>query len=487
MTQLASPPISIQPAFDWNPAIQIVHAAILAGEPEIICYGPRGSGKTLAIADMCLRFAMQFPGMTQRWGRIDKTRMAETVLKSFEEEVLPMYPGITFQGPNRATREGYTLPNGSSIVIHGLRDIESTKSMRADLWWPNEGGELPESWWEEIGGTSRADRFGKCPFRAKITDINPLPMAHWTNTRCPPVPESLYPRVRDDGTRMAEWMSPEKYQRVCQYNSQRIDFKRYKSRKVLFFHPENPGYWDYVKWGWKSPGLEFTQKVLGRMTGARFARYLEGRPSAEDDVVFDDFEREYHVRPRFDIEDWPVWVAYDPGYRHACAVVFLAVAPNGQYFIVDEIHGPGINLDMLAKALREKCPKYKIAKWLCDPRGGNQKKQESNGRTIRDIMAQDYQFYFQFWQAAEGAGKQAQVEDVRLLLTGPRPIQVFEDCPGVIGEFESWKNKTNTKGELLEGDEKYEDKNNDAMDALCGIIADKPKFSQPKIQVIQQR
>lgn len=468
------------PVFGEHPAIQLVRAHIIRGEPEIVCQGPRGSGKTLAICDMLLRLANDYPGMTQRWGRLDRTRMSETVLKTFEEEVLPAYPGVIFQGPSRDSRDGYKLPNGSQIMIHGLRDIESLKSMRADIWWPNEGGELSESAWEEIGGTSRAERFNKFPVRVKITDVNPLPPAHWTNTRCPPVPDSLYPRVLDDGTRMGEWMSPAKYARVCEYNAQPIDNRRYKTRKVLFFHAENPGYWDYMNWCWRKPGLEYVQKQLGRMTGSRRAKYLEGRPSSEDDVVYPEFERETHTCPRFDVCDWPVWLYYDPGYRHPCAVGFMAIAPTGQPIVVDEIWGPGLNLNVLAKLIKEKAPKYRIVRWLCDPRGANQKKQESNGRTIREIMAEDFQLYFEFWQAAMGEGKQSQVEAMRLWLTNDEPLQVFDDCVGHISNFESWKNKINTKGELLEGDDKYEDRNNDCLDGLMAIAAENPKYDLPR-------
>ena len=105
--------------------------------------------------------------------------------------------------------------------------------------------------------------------------------------------------------------------------------------------------------------------------------------------------------------------------------------------------------------------------------------------SVREILAADYDLYFSNWKAAEGAGKQSQVEAIRSNLLCRRPLQVFETCTGTIGEFESWKNAMNTKGELLAGDDKYEDSGNDSMDALGGIIADNPTFKQARSEVVK--
>ena len=485
MTQTAD---AITPVtqYGWHPAIQAMKAAILRGEPEILAYGNRGSGKTLGICDLLLHFAVQFPGMTQRWGRIDRTRMDETVLKTFEEEVLPCYPKIKAYGSSRAAREGYEI-NGSTIMIHGIRDLETTKSMAADIWWPNEATELTETHWDALGANAREQRFSKFRFQCRISDINPMPPNHWTNTRCPPVPPDLYPKVMDDGTRMPEWMDPKRYARVCAYNNASFDWSKYRTRKILFFHPENPGYWDYFNWAWKRPGLAYVQKELGRYTGTMRARWLEGRPAADEGTVFGgDFDREKHVIDPFPVPwEWPVWLAYDPGYAHPAAAVFVAVANNGQLFIVDEIHGRGIDLQRMSHLIKEKAQKYNVVRWLTDPRGANQKRQESGGRSVREILAADYDLYFSNWKAAEGAGKQSQVEAIRSNLLCRRPLQVFETCTGTIGEFESWKNAMNTKGELLAGDDKYEDSGNDSMDALGGIIADNPTFKQARSEVVK--
>ena len=459
-------------------------AAILRGEPEVVAAGPRGSAKTLSIADMLLRFAMEYPGMTQRWGRLDRTRMSETVLKTFETEVLPAYPTITFKGPDRASREGYEFPNGSTIILHGIRDIEAMKSMQADVWWPNEASELPEGHWEDLGATARAQRYSTCPFRVKITDINPMPPAHWTNQRCPPVPESLYPRVLDDGTQMGKWMNLERYANVCAYNRGIFDFTKHKARKILFFHPENPGYWDYFNWQWTAKGLEYVQKQLGRFTGSRRARYLEGRPSAEEGIVFDEFERDTHVIhvgadglfPKGWPKDWPVWEAYDPGYRHPCAVLFIGISPSNQPYVIDEIWGPKINIERLGPMIQEKEKKYRIVARLADPKGANQATQISNGETAMSYMRNKFGLHYSPWKGKMGRVVQEQVDMARIWLVRQPCLQVFDTCEGFIENIESWQNKDTKDGELIEGDDRYEDRNNDTLDAWIGIVMENPRF-----------
>jgi hypothetical protein len=219
---------------------------------------------------------------------------------------------------------------------------------------------------------------------------------------------------------------------------------------------------------------------LGRLTGNRKARYLEGRPVAVEGVVFDDFSREKHVIAPFPNgwpKDWPVWCGYDPGYAHPCGVLYWGVAPNGQHFIIDEIHGSGIDIDDIGKRMVTKERQYRIVRRLDDPRGANQKTQIAHGKTVRDYMRDTFQLHFRPWQPTQGPGKQSSVERFRVLLIEPKPLQVFENCVGFIGNMESWKNKTNTQGEILQGDDAYEDRDNDLIDPALGILDDGPAYT----------
>ncbi len=468
--------------FQRRYACQALESAVARGESDILIRGPRGTGKTIMIADFLYRLGLRFPGITQIWARKDRTDMDDSVLAAFEDEVLGIGHPLRM-GPSRSSRNGYDLGNGSTIRLRGIKGSDSGKSISADVIWVCEASELTEREYDEIGVTKR-QRVGVTdfPYQFKISDFNPMPPGHWTNTRSPEFPRHLYPHIPPgDGSDLPDIFTPEMYAEAQEFNFEPLDRGRHKSKLIVCFHADNPGYWSVDPWGWTAPGLKYCQDTLAPLGNNMRARYLEGRPVAVEGVVFEEFSREKHLIPPFPggwRADWPVWIAYDPGYRHPCAVVFWGVAANGQPYIIDEIHGSGWDIDKLGPAIKAKAAKYRVVAWLDDPHGANQKTQIAHGKTVRDYMRENFQLHFRPWQAAEGKGKQAQVERVRALLLKParQRLQIFQGCSGVIGEFESWKYKTDAKGEDLQGDEAYEDRNNDAMDAICGIVADEPKY-----------
>lgn len=498
----ASDTIAPSKEFERRYASQALESAIARSEPEILIRGPRGTGKTIMTCDFNYRLGYIFPGMKQVWLRKDRTDMTDTVLSAFEDEVLGLGHPLRIGGASREGRKGYDFGNGTHVLLKGMKGPDATKSMSADLIWLNECNELTEAEWEEIDAANR-ERVGVTtfPYQCKLGDFNPMPPSHWTNTRCAELPRHLYPRIPiGDEANMAEYFTPRMYAEIAEFNLSPLDRTRHKAKLIVSTIADNPGYWSIDPWGWKPAGLKYCLDKLAGMGANRRARYLEGRPVAVEGVVFPEFSRETHVLdvgagaefPNGWPRDWPVWVLYDPGYAHPCAVVYWGVAPNGDHYIVDEIHGSGWDIDKLGPAIKAKASKYRVVAWLDDPRGANQKTQISNGKTVRDYMREKFQLHFRPWKAAEGKAKQSQVEGVRSLLINtiqqrPKKLRVFHTCTGVIGEFESWKNKEDAHGQLLAGDDAYEDRNNDAMDCLCGAVADDPKFQIVKATVVAQR
>ncbi len=469
--------------FERRYCYQALESAVARGEPEILVRGPRGTGKTITISDFNYRLGLRYGGMKQVWLRADRTDMTETVLAAFEDEVLGIGHPLR-SGAGREGRKGYDLGNGTQILLRGMKGPDATKSMSADLIWPNECNELTETQWEEIDAANR-ERVGATsfPFQCKIGDFNPMPPSHWTNTRCPELPMHLYPRVPvGDEANMGKYFTPQMYCEIQEFNFKPLDRGRYKAKLIVSTIADNPGYWSIDPWGWKPGGLKYCLDKLAKMGTNRRARYLEGRPVAVENVVYGEFDREQHVIKPFPWpKEWPVWLAYDPGYSHPCGVLFWGMAPSQQPYIIDEIWGSGINIDRLADDIKRKAPQYRIVDWLADPRGANQKTQVANGKTVMQYMAEQHHLYFRPWRATQGSGKQSSVEKLRVRLTAPakQRLQVFETCVGFISNMETWKNKTNAKGELLTGDDAYEDRDNDLLDPAMGVNDEEPAFNKP--------
>jgi phage terminase large subunit len=73
------------------------------------------------------------------------------------------------------------------------------------------------------------------------------------------------------------------------------------------------------------------------------------------------------------------------------------------------------------------------------------------------------------WPRTAG-NEESMVERVRERLRQGK-LKVFTTCTNTIAEFQTWSYKRNPKGERLGGEDQFEDKNNDAMDCICGAVA----------------
>lgn len=469
--------------------MRAVENAIGHGHGEIIVAGPRGTGKTVFLCDLFHRMAQMYPGMTQLWTRSKRTRLTDAVLKTFEEAILgPGHP--LSAGAIREHRHSYTYPNGSRIILQGLDDPERQRSVEADLVWVNEPTEISETAWEEVGGSLRETIGTSCPFRLQVGDHNPAPPGHWTNQRCKPFPQHLYPRVQDDGTRMREWFTPAMYQDTLEWNFG--DQSGFKAYKIQTFHVDNPAYWDIDRWDWKPAGLEYVTKRLGKMSGPRKVRYLEGRPAAAEGVVFIEFDQDRHVVPAFDIpRDWPLTLGEDPGYDHPTAIAIAAVAPNGRKYIIAEYVRRQTTVEQDAKWISdfEASSQAIIRKKLGDPHYMFHKTKHNSGVPVSEQM-KGFGHHFQHAPAASnGAELSAQVEMMRTLLTTDLPdgrpeMVVFDTCPMINNAYQSWSYKRNSKGEMTGSEDSYEEEYKDEMDCVRMIVADNPQYVGPRLSFV---
>lgn len=458
--------------------------AKFATYPKLLVEGPRGTSKSRSILGYFLAKLYEFPGARLLICRRYRAELTKTILTTLEDEVFPDFGIPVPGGAHRSGRSEYLLPNGSVIWPAGVDDGMGALSMGVSFAYCAEVIEMDEETVTDIAGGLR---WLKSPERPQlpehsqlIMDCNPGAPAHWANQLAEPVSDSLR-RVS----------SVDDYMRLQQHNYREAADPVRRWKRILTRHQDNPGYWDHDKWEFTPIGRNYVTQQLEGYRGAKRERWLHGLWKAAEGSVFPEFDVERNVCKPFPNgwpKDWPVWIGYDPGYAHPCAVVFWGVAPSGQPFVIDEIHGSEIDLDRLAPMIRAKADQYRVVRWLDDPRGANQRRQESNGQTVRTIMRDKHRLFFQGWQAAEGAGKQSQVEAVRLLIIdAKKPLVVWDTCPGVIREFQSWAYARTADGSLKSGDDAYEDRSNDAMDAIMGIVAEQPKYEQAAITLMGGR
>lgn len=400
--------------------------------PEVLLEGPAGTGKTRAVLEKINECCELYPGTRCLICRKTRTSLTESVLVTLERDILWIgHPALSGDA-SRTNRHSYDYPNKSTIVTGGLDKPERLYSTEWDLVYVAEATEITEDDWEKF---ARAMRHHVMPYQQRIADCNPGAPGHWLNQRA---------------------MSG-------------------KMQRLISHHVDNPSITpDYLA-------------ALRSLSGHRRARLYEGRWVSAEGSVFPEFTEDRNVCDDFPCgwpADWPVYIGYDSGYDHPAAVVFYGVGPTGQPFIFDEIHASGMTLDDLGPRLQAKLRGRNIVRMLADPRSVWSKTAQGNGVTIAEYMNKTFGLHFSPWPTAAGKEVENQVEAVRTLIRDPdKPLQVWRSCVRTVGEFQSWAYKRTADGSLPAGDDAFEDRNNDAMDAIRGIVASRPTFSGPSFSV----
>lgn len=217
--------------------------AFMSKEAEVLNAGPAGTGKTAAWLAKVLTVCNNYPGARVLVVRKTRESLTESVLVTWERDVLgPRHP-VLLKNPNlRKVRQSYQFANGSTVVVGGMDKPDKVLSSEWDMVYVPEATDLDLVDWETLGGRLRA---GRVSFQQLAADCNPTSPHHWLYKRCQAGLTRLYSTT----------------------------------------HKDNPRFWDRVAGAWTPDGEQYLAR-LERMTGARRDRFLKGLWVAAEGAVY---------------------------------------------------------------------------------------------------------------------------------------------------------------------------------------------------------
>ena len=302
---------------------------------ELMLEGPAGTGKTRALLELINYLCEKYPGIRVLMLRQTRESLAESVLVTFEEEVLWLGHPCIHGSANRNNRQNYHYPNGSHIVVGGLDKPEKTFSTQYDVIAVFEAREIDAHTWEWL---ARTNHNFKMPWQMRIADTNPSGEYHWLNKHFPV------------GMR--------------EVNEKHLEDKRIR---LLSRHKDNPVYFDHETEEWTKQGLSYVEGILSNLTGARRANLYEGRWASEEGAIYEEWDPSIHI---IDAEDAPEfkWCfgSYDKGLRHPGCLQIWGVNDDRMYRIL-EIYRTGETMDWWADKVEAATSKYDLQALVCDP------------------------------------------------------------------------------------------------------------------------
>lgn len=291
-------------------------------DPELLISSAAGTGKTTAVLGKVHTLCLQNPQIRALLIRKSRATMAETVLKTFEANILG-YGHPLLKGASRNNRKVYIYPNGSRIVIGGMDNPDRIMSSDYDIVACFESTELTEQDWDNLSTRLRNNQL---PYQQLIADCNPASTQHW-----------LYKRWERGGLKML--------------NSK---------------HEDNPLLWDIENKTWTEAGLNYLKR-LDNLSGLRYDRLRLGKWVSAEGQVYDMYNHEVHVMsgvlPLFQ----RYYIGMDVGYTAPGTMVVFGETNSGDLILVEEWYKTGQTLDWWAQKAVEANNKYKPVKILVDP------------------------------------------------------------------------------------------------------------------------
>lgn len=316
-------------------------------DPEVLWEGPAGTGKTFALLQKVHLLCEFYPGIRVLFVRKTLKSLRESVLVTWEEEVLGAGHKAITGTATRSHRDSYTFPNKSHVVLTGIDTPSRHMSTQWDIICVFEAVECTENDLEYL--KTRLRNYAM-PFQQIVCDTNPRQPGHWLNQRAKrpvkPSDDPLMPKPAPNAKQM----------------------RRIKSR-----HQDNPFLWDHALKQWTREGAEYMQTLLG-LRGPRRAWFLEGAWTQAEGLVLPQWNPEKHLVSWDDVPKLGWYAAaMDFGHRAAgCLQVWGFTGahdrPIGEQrgYRVAEVYRAGWTIEQWAQAVMDLRQEFPLRTGVAD-------------------------------------------------------------------------------------------------------------------------
>lgn len=193
-------------------------------------------------------------------------------------------------------------------------------------------------------------------------------------------------------------------------------------------------------------------------------------------LVYNEFDTDYHtispnLIPR---ENMTYAIGMDFGLKDPFAVVFIAIDPNNNWYIYDEIYLPDLPIDKMGAVVHAKMGDNYFTRIIGDSAGATEI------ASLKDKSMGPNRLYVT--PAKKGKDSiRAGIRLVKTLLyiresTGKPKLFIGTNCRATIREFQSYSRLRTAFGDVSETPE---DKNNHLMDALRYVVLDHTASNKP--------
>jgi PBSX family phage terminase large subunit len=265
---------------------------------EVLVSGSAGTGKTRACLEKLNGVALKYPGMRGLIVRKTARSLPSSCLAEFKANVIAeqlLAGDVKWYGGSGSTPQGFYYGNGSVVEVGGMDNPTKIMSTQYDFVFVEEATELTVEDWEALLIRLRN---GVMPYQQLLGACNPGADTHFLKQRC------------NEGK--------------CLLLSAR--------------HEENPRLFD-VDGNMTEYGRSYIEDGLDQLTGIYYKRYRKGLWVGAEGQIFDEFDRNIHVIPSFEIpRNWLRYWSVDFGHTNPLVVQMWAEDPEGRLYLYRELY-----------------------------------------------------------------------------------------------------------------------------------------------------